>query len=67
MFKLAYIRKTLDMNIHQIFKNYLTGYKFSECTDHQNLIPDLPRRLLGNAEDKKVKFIMVIIESGLLL
>lgn len=40
------------MNIHQIFKDDLTGYKFSGCTDHQNLIPDLPRRLLGSAENK---------------
>lgn len=67
VFKLAYVRKALDMNIRQIFKNDLTGYKFSECTDHQNLIPDLPRRLLGNAENKKVKFIVIIIESGPLL
>lgn len=47
VFKLAYIRKTLDVNIHQTFKSDLIGYLFSGCTDHQNLIPDLPRRLLG--------------------
>lgn len=44
--------KTLDMNIHQIFKSDLTGYKSSGCTDHRNLIHDLPRRLLGSAENK---------------
>lgn len=54
MFKLAYTRErqTLDMNIQQIFRSVLTGFKLGGCADHQNLVPDLPRRLLGSAENK---------------
>lgn len=54
MFNLAYTRErqTLDMNIQQIFRRVLIGFKFGGCTDHQNLVPYLPWRLLGSAENK---------------